>query len=1565
MLRCNRSRRVIAFCLLFAMIFSLSELSIPARAVDMNSGSCDNGFVSNINILQNQIDLGVPFVPTQRDYSLTTMEISVSVPISMTLSVTDSSGILWLRYYIDGTAYSSYLPDCLITTDSISKILTGFLQYLPNDGEPHTLTVQVGTKKDSNSDGVLDSNDDFEKYDIYNFNISADLPGIYTLNASNADKEFLTVTRTPHFLQEEQHYTAYYEGDTILLSAAPTTNTKYYIGETEYTAAIDYAEFALAPFKSEDGSEATIPIRLVSTKGVETMYYLHILPPAPQPTITQQPRAVTCNKYDEATLSVSAEPIKNGVLNYQWYSASGQVGPYSAVKGATESVIHPDTTLASQKYYYCVITETADGEEYSVTSSSVRVRVNIAVDVNPPEFLIEPGLFTSMNYNSYGWTGNYRTVYEAHSPFDALFFKINRPERGVSFSGQVYINTEPTYDGAELVLGSLSSFEDYVYSITCNTGIDAGTYYVGIIGTFSGGGLSASTESKFVKLTFTSTEVSLKGSGTETDPFLIATADDMAIFRDMVGAGNTYGGTFFKVTDDITLPNDWTSIGAETGFAGDLDGNGKTISYADGSYPLFEKIGSATIHDLTIYGKQINGCGLINGYYSTQDTLRLENITLKTGSSTLKSGLAQGAGSSYCPIAFEDCVVQSGVTVGYTYDQNGIGSFVGGLVGTLTNCQSGADVYGVSRVGGLAGTNANSMGLCTFAGCSFTGTVTATGNNAGGIIGRGYEDATAPNTRLIRIIDCTMTGTVSGVNNVGGLIGSEGGLQQSYDEASKGVVTGNTVTGTVTGTTNVGAIAGLYSHLDRYTVFENNTFPSAYSAFGKVYHVDTSAVQYGWHDGVFYFNSSATYTAEQLEEIYTALWTGWEDSGRWKPSSLITGRERNDNPLNCSAVMITIAVTTMPNKTEYLVGEAFDGTGMVVTLIQPDGTSRELSADEYAVSFDSSHPGEAVVTITFGTAVTTFTVNVSAPVGETITVKFSVLGDEHHEMAEGDKGHGLWLGGLQTWLPETEYTVSANATVFDLITQAFEADETLTFFSRYTESYSSEYIYAVQKGDVKLTEKDNCDRSGWMVAVNGVHVQVGVSNMTLADGDTVILHWSDDYLADEGAAGGPTAEDYQAAADVEDLIDEIGTVTLESEAAITAARTAYDALTDTQKALVTNYDTLTAAEARLAELKQAQADQQAAQTVIDAIAAIGEVTLEKEDAITAARAAYDALTDAQKALVTNYDTLTAAEARLAELKAEQQQTDQQAAQAVIDAIAAIGEVTLEKEDAITAARTAYDALTDAQKALVTNLDTLTAAEARLAELKEEQEQQEAQQKIDDANAKIAAIPDEITLESEEAILAARAAYDALTEEQKAQVTDYDKLLAAEAKLAELKFAEAKTTVKAENMKAGTIKLTWTEIDGAAQYKVLVSTKQDEDYTEASIVTGETFTYTKGKVGTRYYFKVVGISAEGKESAESNTVNKYKLPAQVTSLKATSKNKQVTLKWKKVTGAKKYFIYMSKNGKTGWKKVGTVTTNKFVYKKGTVGKKLYFKVQAVTANGKKGEFSAVKSIKVKK
>ncbi len=137
----------------------------------------------------------------------------------------------------------------------------------------------------------------------------------------------------------------------------------------------------------------------------------------------------------------------------------------------------------------------------------------------------------------------------------------------------------------------------------------------------------------------------------------------------------------------------------------------------------------------------------------------------------------------------------------------------------------------------------------------------------------------------------------------------------------------------------------------------------------------------------------------------------------------------------------------------------------------------------------------------------------------------------------------------------------------------------------------------------------------------------------------------------------------------------------------------------------------------------ANEDAETAKAVADKIAAIGKVsfTSECKDKIDAARAAYDSLTEAQKALVGNYSDLAEAEQDYEALKKadEAAKADKAAAKAVSDKIALIGTVsyTAKSKGRIDAARKAYDSLSEAQKKLVENYGVLTAAEAKYEELK--------------------------------------------------------------------------------------------------------------------------------------------------------------------------------------------------------------------------------------------------------
>lgn len=126
--------------------------------------------------------------------------------------------------------------------------------------------------------------------------------------------------------------------------------------------------------------------------------------------------------------------------------------------------------------------------------------------------------------------------------------------------------------------------------------------------------------------------------------------------------------------------------------------------------------------------------------------------------------------------------------------------------------------------------------------------------------------------------------------------------------------------------------------------------------------------------------------------------------------------------------------------------------------------------------------------------------------------------------------------------------------------------------------------------------------------------------------------------------------------------------------------------------------------------------QQEADTVIAAINAIGEVTENSGTAITNARAMFNALSPAAQALVSNYSVLTAAEESykaIAEEADKKEQDEEAAVNTVIDAIRAIGEVTSNSGEAISKARSLYDALSDSAREKVNSTEyawTLVCAE---------------------------------------------------------------------------------------------------------------------------------------------------------------------------------------------------------------------------------------------------------------
>ena len=133
--------------------------------------------------------------------------------------------------------------------------------------------------------------------------------------------------------------------------------------------------------------------------------------------------------------------------------------------------------------------------------------------------------------------------------------------------------------------------------------------------------------------------------------------------------------------------------------------------------------------------------------------------------------------------------------------------------------------------------------------------------------------------------------------------------------------------------------------------------------------------------------------------------------------------------------------------------------------------------------------------------------------------------------------------------------------------------------------------------------------------------------------------------------------------------------------------------------------------------------------------------------------------------------------------------DKQAAQSVIDLINAIGEkVSLDSQEAVKAAREAYNKLTETQRGYVTNIETLTKAENTIKDML-------AAKAVDD---KIAAIGN-VTPDSEAKIKEARSEYEKLSPAQKELVKNLPVLTEAEKSFEEVKndryrFGSGKTLI---------------------------------------------------------------------------------------------------------------------------------------------------------------------------
>ena len=187
----------------------------------------------------------------------------------------------------------------------------------------------------------------------------------------------------------------------------------------------------------------------------------------------------------------------------------------------------------------------------------------------------------------------------------------------------------------------------------------------------------------------------------------------------------------------------------------------------------------------------------------------------------------------------------------------------------------------------------------------------------------------------------------------------------------------------------------------------------------------------------------------------------------------------------------------------------------------------------------------------------------------------------------------------------------------------------------------------------------------------------------------------------------------------------------------------------------------------------------------------------------------------------------------------------------------------------------------------------------------------------------------------------------------------------------------KTTFSKFSSGTDNVTVEWKKVSGATGYEVYMSTNSNGNYSKIiTISNNNTFKYKKTKlsIAKNYYFKIRAYRVVGNKtyfgpfSNALTTTTKTKAP---TISKLTSGKKKLTVKLKKVSGAKGYQIQYSTNKK--FKKNNKSTnisknTTKKTISKLSAKKKYYVRIRAYrNVNGKKiySSWSKVKNVTTKK
>ena len=161
--------------------------------------------------------------------------------------------------------------------------------------------------------------------------------------------------------------------------------------------------------------------------------------------------------------------------------------------------------------------------------------------------------------------------------------------------------------------------------------------------------------------------------------------------------------------------------------------------------------------------------------------------------------------------------------------------------------------------------------------------------------------------------------------------------------------------------------------------------------------------------------------------------------------------------------------------------------------------------------------------------------------------------------------------------------------------------------------------------------------------------------------------------------------------------------------------------------------------------------------------------------------------------------------------------------------------------------------------------------------------------------------------------------------------------------------------------AGHPKLSWNTVPGAAKYWIYRST-DGKTFKYYDSTKSTSYTNNSTNIGTTYYYKIKAVDSSG-TTTDYSAVKSIKCTPAAPSLSISRVNGKPKLSWKAVSGATKYWIYRSTDGKN-FKYYDSTTKTSYTNSGAASGTKYYYKVKAVAVvNGKNvaSSYSYAKSL----